>query len=86
METQNIEIAEQGWQDLITLGSLSLTSGSVYTIACRGAGTCEVVLADAEPESNFLGHPAKADENFNFTYDGTKIWVKCLTPVTVVIS
>lgn len=86
MDTQNIKITNQGWQDLITLGELELTSGDTCTIACRGEGTCEVVLADAEPKSNFLGHIVSADENFNFNYDGTKIWIKCGSPVIAVIS
>lgn len=86
MATQNIEITEQGWQDLATLGSITFTQGQEYTITVRGASACEVALASSKPASYFLGHIAKADENFNFTYNGDNVWVKCRVPVTVVLS
>lgn len=86
MATQNIKITEQGWQDLATLGSITFTQNQEYTIAVRGASACEVALASSKPADNFLGHIAKADENFNYTYTGDDVWVKCGNPVTVVIS
>ena len=86
MATQNIRITEQGWQDLATLGSITFTQDQEYTITVRGASVCEVVLASTKPDETFLGHIAKADENFNFTYTGDKVWIKCRVPVTVVLS
>ena len=90
MATKNIQITEGGWQDLITLGSLSLSNGTTYSVAIRGNGTSEVVLASSKPDNSFMGHPVSADVNFSFTYAGEKIWVK-LSPVrssvtTVVFS
>lgn len=82
MATQNIEITSKIWTQL----NAEFTQGNVYTIACRGAGACEVALASSKPEETFLGHIAKADENFNFTFSGDDVWVKCGSPVTVVIS
>lgn len=82
MATENIEITSKTWTQL----NAEFTQGNVYTIACRGAGACEVALASSKPSETFLGHIAKADENFNFTYNGDDVWVRCGTPVTVVIS
>ena len=82
MATENIEITSKTWTQL----NAEFTQGNVYTIACRGAGACEVALASSKPEETFLGHIAKADENFNFTFSGDDVWVKCGNPVTVVIS
>lgn len=82
MATQNIEITSKVWTQL----NAEFTQGNVYTIACRGAGACEVALASSKPAETFLGHIAKADENFNFTYSGDDVWVKCGNPVTIVIS
>ena len=87
MATQNITITNKGYQDLETVGDITLTANSTYTISARGAGVCEVVIADTQPTNNFLGHIAKADENFGFTYTGETIWVKCdFLPTTIVIS
>jgi len=82
MATENIEITSKTWTQL----DADFTQDQVYTIACRGAGACEVALASSKPAETFLGHIAKADENFNFTYKGDDVWVKCGNPVTVVIS
>ena len=82
MATENIEITSKTWTQL----NAEFTQGNVYTIACRGAGACEVALASSKPAETFLGHIAKADENFNFTFSGDDVWVKCGNPVTVVIS
>lgn len=82
MATQNIEITSKTWTQL----DGSFTQGNVYTIACRGAGSCEVAIASSKPDETFLGHIAKADENFSFTYSGSNVWVKCGNPVTIVIS
>ncbi len=82
MATQNITISSKTWTQL----NGSFTQGNVYTIACRGAGACEVAIASSKPAETFLGHIAKADENFSFTYNGQAVWVKCGNPVTVVIS
>lgn len=79
MATQNIEITQKGWQDLITAGSLSLTNAQTYTVAIRGNNNNEIAIADSEPADGFMGHPVSEDINFNFTYTtGDKIWVKCL--------
>lgn len=90
MATQNIEITKGGWQNLITLGGLTLTQGNTYTVTVRGNGTNQVCVADSKPEETFLGHPVSQDVNFSFTYNGEDIWVK-LSPnraniSTVVIS
>jgi len=82
MATQNVRITSRIWTQL----NGSFTQGQVYTITARGAGVCEVALASTKPEETFLGHLANADENFNFTYDGDNVWVRCGSPVTVVIS
>lgn len=82
MATENIKITSKTWTQL----NAEFIQGNVYTIACRGAGACEVALASSKPEETFLGHIAKADENFNFTFSGDDVWVKCGNPVTVVIS
>lgn len=82
MATQNIKITSKTWTQL----NAEFTQGNVYTIACRGTGACEVALASSKPEETFLGHIAKADENFNFTFSSDDVWVKCGSPVTVVIS
>ena len=82
MATENIEITSKTWTQL----NAEFTQGNAYTIACRGAGACEVALASSKPAETFLGHTVKADENFNFTYNGDDVWVKCGNPVTVVIS
>lgn len=82
MATQNIEITSKVWTQL----DAGFTQGNVYTISARGAGSCEVAIASSKPDEIFLGHIAKADENFSFIYSGDDVWVKCGNPVTVVIS
>ena len=82
MATQNIEITSKTWTQL----DADFTQGNVYTITCRGAGSCEIAIASSKPDETFLGHIAKADENFSFTYNGDDVWVKCGNPVTIVIS
>lgn len=82
MATQNIEISSKTWTQL----NGSFMQDNVYTIACRGAGSCEIAIASSKPAETFLGHIAKADENFSFTYSDENIWVKCGNPVTIVIS
>lgn len=82
MATENIKINCKTWTQL----NAEFTQGNVYTIACRGAGACEVALASSKPEETFLGHIVTADENFNFTFSGDDVWVKCGNPITVVIS
>lgn len=86
MDTQNIKITNQGWQDLITLGELELTSGDTYTITPLGAGIYEIAQADNTPEENLQGHPVQAGTNFNFVYNDKKIWIKGYYPATVIIS
>ena len=90
MATKNIEITQNGWQDLITLGDLSLTNNNVYTLTIYSNGENQVCLSDTLPEANFKGHPVKNSEKFGFTYMGEKIWIK-LSPIrpniaTVVFS
>ena len=90
MTTKNITVTESGWQNIVTLGDLTLTQNNTYTVTVRGNGTNQVCLADSEPEETFLGHPVSQDVNFSFTYTGEDIWVK-LSPnraniSTVVIS
>ena len=82
MATENIVITSNTWVQL----DADFTQGQTYTIAARGAGACEIALASSKPEETLLGHIAKADENFNFTYNGDDVWVKCGNPVTIVIS
>ena len=90
MATQNIEITEGGWQDLTTLGELTLTENQQYTLAIYSNGLNEVCIADSKPADDFKGHPVNNGENFGFTYTGEDIWVKLskLRPniATVVIS
>ncbi len=77
MATQNVTIDNDGWQDLITEGSLSLTNGEVYTITVLANGESEVCIADTKPEDGFKGHPVKANINFGFTYHTSDvIWVR----------
>lgn len=87
MATQNITIENGGWQDLITLGSLSLTNDENYTVAIRGTFGGEVCIASSKPADGFFGHTVKSDENFGFKYvTGDKIWVKTTPPTVVVFS
>lgn len=91
MTTKNIQITTSGWQDLITLGSLSLTDGQSYTLTIESNGDNQVCIASTEPEESFKGHPVRNSVNFNFTFKtGDKIWVKLsnLRPnvATVIIS
>ena len=77
MTTENIEIQKGDWQDVITLGSLTLTDGTAYTITVLANGTSQVCLADTKPADDFEGHPTNARTNFIFTYHtGDVIWVK----------
>ena len=77
MATENIEIQKGDWQDVITLGGLTLTDGTAYTVTVLANGTSQVCLADAKPGDDFEGHPADARTNFIFTYHtGDVIWVK----------
>ena len=91
MATQNITIENGGWQDLITLGSLSLTNSQSYAIAIFDADDNEVCLADSKPDTSFRGNPLRERQNFTFTYTtGDKIWVKLgavrLGAATVVLT
>ena len=86
MATQNIEITQRGWQDLESLGEVTLTEDQVYAMTVRGGSACEVAIADSKPEESFMGHIAKADETFNFTYKGDTVWVKCGENATVVLT
>ena len=86
METKNIELTVQGWQDLITLGNLTLTDGDTYTIAPCGGGIYEVALANNIPEDNFHGHPVQSGTNFNFVYNNENIWIRGYYPAIIVIS
>lgn len=77
MATQNIQITEGGWQDLITLGNLSLSDGDYHTITFLSNGENQVCLSASEPEETLKGHPVQNSVNFGFTYHtGDKIWVK----------
>lgn len=76
MATVEVEITSGGRQDLITLGSLSLTENEYYTLTFLSNGTSHVAIGDTEPEASITGHPVYEDENFGFTYKGEKIWVK----------
>ena len=79
MATQNIEITQGGWQDLETLGGLTLTNGNNYTLTILSNGMNEVCISDTTPSATFKGHPVDNSENFGFTYSGEKIWVKLST-------
>lgn len=50
MATQNIEIQKGDWQDVITLGSLTLEENKTYTIGIRGSKYSEVYIGDNTPE------------------------------------
>lgn len=77
MATQNIEIQKGDWQDVITLGSLTLTEGNYYTINIYANGESQVAIADIKPADDFIGHPTSSIINFGFTYkSGDIIWVK----------
>ena len=80
MATVNVTIEKGGWQDVIALGSLSLTENQVYTISVLASGVSEVCTASSKPENTFRGHEATEKDNFAFTYKNEKIWVK-LSPV-----
>lgn len=90
MATENITVTAGGWQNLSTLGSLTLTENQYYTVTIYCPGENEVCLATTEPETTFKGHKALDGENFGFTYTGEDIWVKLSrvrpNTVTVVIS
>ena len=77
MATQNIEIQKGDWQDVITLGSLTLTDGQLYTINIHANGENQVAIASTKPTDDFVGHPTSSTINFGFTYiSGNVIWVK----------
>lgn len=77
MTTVNIEIEKGDWQDINTLGSLSLTDGNTYCINVNANGESQVAIVDSKPNDDFVGHPTTAKINFNFTYHtGDTIWVK----------
>lgn len=86
MATVNITIENRTWQDIETLGEVTFTQNQVYTIAGRGAGSCEVAVAETKPDETLLGHIVKGDENFGFTFTGDKIWVRSGEPVKVVLT
>lgn len=86
MTTQNIEINERGWKNLATVGEITFTQNQTYTIAARSGGVCEIAIAETQPAGDFIGHIAKADENFTFQYTGEDIWVKCSNNAVIVIS
>lgn len=77
MATVNVLISQGGWQDLITLGSLSLTNNQPYSIAFYESDDNEVAIADSKPDDSLRGNPVRERQNFTFTYTtGAKIWVK----------
>lgn len=77
MATQNIEIQKGDWQDVITLGGLTLVDGQLYTINVHANGESQVAIADTKPADDFIGHPTSSTINFGFTYKtGNIIWVK----------
>lgn len=81
MATVNIEVQKGDWQDIITLGSLSLTDGDYYTVTVLANGESEVCIADSKPADDFVGHPTNAKINFGFTYKTDDIiWVR-LNPI-----
>lgn len=90
METQNVEIFKGDWQDVITLGSLTLEENKTYTVSITGSNYSQVCIASTKPASDFIGHPVAEETSFNFTYEGDSIWVKLsplsATKATVVIS
>lgn len=86
MTTQNIEITNHIWENLATVGSIVFEENQSYSITVRGVGSCEVAIATSKPDEAFLGHIVKADENFNFTYKGEDVWIKCGNSAIVVIS
>ena len=45
MATQNVEIFKGDWQDVITLGSLTLEENKPYTISITGSNYSQVCIA-----------------------------------------
>ena len=77
MATVNVVIENGGWQDLETLGSLTLENGKTYSVAFYHSDDNEVAIADSQPSESLRGNPVRERQNFNFTYtSGDKIWVK----------
>ncbi len=76
MATKDITVTKGSWNDLVTLGSLSLTQGDTYTLSVLASGISEVCIADSAPENTFRGHELLEHHGFTFTYNNEKIWVK----------
>ena len=77
MATENIEITQTGWQNLETVGGITLTNNQVYCICFRGNNENEIAVSDSTPAESLMGHPVGENVNFNFTYTGSDVWVKC---------
>lgn len=90
MATKNITISNDGWQDLETLGELSLVANDSYTIEVKDNGECEVCIATSQPQNTFRGHTVKENISFTFTYKSEGVWIKPSpfigSDITVVIS
>lgn len=77
MATVNIEIENGEWQDIITLGELTLTNGQTYKISVSANGESQICIADNKPEDSFVGHPLDSKSIFEYTYaTDDVIWVK----------
>lgn len=76
MATKNIEIEKGDWQDLITLGELTLEANKPYAISIIGSKYSEVCLDNSEPADDTKGHPIVEGTNLTFVYDNEKIWIK----------
>ena len=90
MATQNVVVEKGGWQDVLTIGSLTLTENDAYTISVKASGENEVCISDTTPYESLEGHPVTRKDNFTFTYKGEGIWVRlnpmAETTAKVVIS
>lgn len=77
MATQNIEIEKGEWQNIITLGELTLTNGQTYKISVLANGESQICIADNKPEDSFVGHPLDSKSIFEYTYaTDDVIWIK----------
>ena len=76
MATVNVTVSKGGWQDVLTLGSLTLTENDYYTISVLASGVNDVCISDTTPDESLRGHELTRKDNFGFTYKGEGIWVR----------
>lgn len=76
MATANVTVEKGSWQDVLTLGSLTLTQNQSYSISVLASGVNEVCISDTLPDESLEGHPVTKKDNFGFTYTGEGIWIR----------